>query len=138
MRRRRAGGLVRGGCVLAFVLAGAKSTTPKGLKFKIQFNNAFGLAEGGDLKIAGVTAGKTKKFDITKGPRPKAVVDAEITKPGMVDLRADANCDIRPQSFIGEYYVDCNPGAAKKHLQSGATIDVKHTTSTIPADLAAD
>ncbi len=139
MRRLAAAGMLLGACLLAFVLAGADtSTTPKGLKFKIKFNNAFGLAEGGDLKIAGVRAGKTAKFDITKGPRPKAVVDAEITLPGMADLRADATCEIRPQSFIGEYYVDCKPGNSKKRLKSGATIDTAHTTSTIPADLVAD
>src|SRR4051794_1285310 len=138
MRRLAASGLVLGACLLAFVLAGASSTTPKGMKFKIRFNNAFGLTEGGDLKIAGVRAGKTSKFDITKGPRPKAIVDAEITLPGMSDLREDATCEIRPQSFIGEYYVDCKPGNSKKKLKSGGTIDVKHTTSTIPADLVAD
>src|SRR4051812_19213987 len=138
MRRLAASGLVLGACLLAFVLAGASSTTPKGMKFKIQFNNAFGLTEGGDLKIAGVRAGKTSKFDITKGPRPKAIVDAEITLPGMTDLREDATCEIRPQSFIGEYYVDCKPGNSKKKLKDGATVGTTHTTSTIPADLVAD
>src|SRR4051812_36486803 len=138
MRRMAAIGVLLGACLLAFVLAGAKNETPKGLKFKVQFDNAFGLAEGGDLKIAGVTAGKTSTFDITKGPEPKAIANAEITKPGMTDLRKDASCDIRPQSFIGEYYVDCKPGSARQKLQGGDTITVKHTTSTIPADLAAD
>ncbi|HEY1357452.1 MAG TPA: MlaD family protein [Thermoleophilaceae bacterium] len=138
MRRLAASGLVIGACLLALVLSGASNETKKGLHFKIQFDNAFGLAEGGDLKIAGVRAGKTPSFDITGGPRPKAVVDAEITQPGMADLRKDASCDIRPQSFIGEYYVDCKPGSSKQKLQSGDTIGVKHTTSTIPADLVAD
>lgn len=138
MRRIVTIALVLGACGLAFVLAGATSTAPSGKKFKIEFDNAFGLAKGGDLKIAGVRAGKTSGFDITKGPRPKAIVDAEISEPGMADLRADASCDIRPQSFIGEYFVDCVPGNSKKKLPAGATIPVSRTTSTIPADLVVD
>jgi virulence factor Mce-like protein len=138
MRRLAAIGMVLGACVLALVLGGASGDAPKGMKFKIQFDNAFGLAKGGDLKISGVRAGKTSTFDITKGPTPKAIANAEITVPGMADLREDASCDIRPQSFIGEYYVDCKPGNSKKKLPEGGTISVKHTTSTIPADLVAD
>ena len=33
----------------------------------------------------------------------------KITDPGFKDFRTDASCLIRPQSLIGEKYVDCTP-----------------------------
>ena len=82
------------------------------------FDNAFGLTEGGDFRVGGVNAGKTTDFDVLKRPgeAPKAVVTAEITEPGLEDFRADASCEIRPQSLIGEYYVDCQPGSSDEKL----------------------
>ena len=32
----------------------------------------------------------------------------------MADLRRDAHCEVRPQSFIGEYFVDCQPGTSPR------------------------
>jgi len=138
MRRLATVALVLGACALAVVLGAASGGAPKGKHFKIEFDNAFGLTKGGDLKIAGVRAGKTTGFDISRGPRPKAVVTAEITEPGMADLRSDASCEIRPQSFIGEYFVDCRAGSSKKRVGDGGVIPVKQTTSTIPLDLVND
>ena len=102
--------------------------------YKVEFDNAFGLTEGGDFKIAGVRAGQTSRFEVSKGPRRKAVVEFQITKSGVGDLREDAKCAIRPQSLIGEYFVDCQPGTGKA-LAPGATIPVAQTSSTIPIDL---
>ena len=39
----------------------------------------------------------------------KAVVVMKITDPGFQDFRQDASCLIRPQSLLGEKYVDCQP-----------------------------
>ena len=39
----------------------------------------------------------------------KAVIVMKITDPGFQDFRDDASCVIRPQSLIGEKYVDCRP-----------------------------
>src|SRR6185295_6617386 len=50
-------------------------------------------------------------------------------------LRSDAFCETRPQSLIGEYYVDCRPGTAAERLKPGATLPVEQTASTIPLDL---
>ena len=33
----------------------------------------------------------------------------KITDPGFQDFRSDASCLIRPQSLIGEKFVDCRP-----------------------------
>ncbi|HEY6779842.1 MAG TPA: MlaD family protein, partial [Thermoleophilaceae bacterium] len=103
--------------------------------YLIEFDNAFGLTDGGDFKIAGVRAGETTDFRLVGQARPRAVVTAQITEPGFAALRADARCEIRPQSLIGEYYVDCQPGTSSRRLPDGATVPVARTSSTIPVDL---
>jgi len=45
---------------------------------------------------------------------------------------------VRPQSLIGEYFVDCQPGIAPTVLKSGSTIPVSRTTSTVAPDLVND
>ena len=128
--------VLAGVCVAAFLFAGAAED--KDVKtVKIVFDNAFGLVEGGDFRVGGVKAGSTTKLDVIeqKGERYKAVVTAEITEPGFDDFRDDATCDIKPQSLIGEYYVECQTGDGEKRLGNGGTIPVEQTTSTIPQDL---
>jgi ABC-type transporter Mla subunit MlaD len=62
----------------------------------------------------------------------------EVTKPGFGDFREDASCEIRPQSLIGEYYVDCQPGKSEQRLKDGGTVPVEQTSSTIPTDIVND
>ena len=114
----------------------AGSSTPT---YKIVFDNAFGLVEGGDFRVGGVKAGKTTKFEVQKrkGEPARAVVTAQVTQPGFGDFREDASCEVKPQSLIGEYYVDCQPGNAEQKLPSDGkgTVPVEQTSSTIPVDL---
>ena len=123
----------------AAVFAGAQDDEAKsGTEYKIIFDNAFGLTKGGDFRVGGVKAGSTPTFKaITpKGGPPKAEVTAKITEPGFGDFREDASCNIKPQSLIGEYYVDCQPGSpSKPRLKKGGTVPVGQTSSTIPQDL---
>ena len=121
----------------AVVLMGAKSGGGQSKTIKIAFDNAFGLTSGGDLKIGGVKAGSTTGFSVSNGYPPKAVVTAKITQPGFTSFRKDASCRIRPQSLIGEYYVDCQPGTSKQPLPNN-TVPVNQTQSTIPQDLLQD
>ena len=92
--------------------------------------------EGGDLRVGGVRAGQTRKVEaVFKGERPVARVELEITEPGFDSFRADATCAVRQQSMIGEYFVDCQQGSARRELDDGATLPVKQTTSTVPLDV---
>jgi len=128
-------------CAGAFVLAGASDRKgAEGRTYKIMFDNAFGLTRGGDFRVGGVNAGQTTAFDVVKkkGESPKAVVTVEVSKPGFGDFRKDASCEIRPQSLIGEYYVDCQPGKSPEHIEDGGTVPVDQTSSTIPVDLVND
>jgi len=131
---------VLGVCAAAFVLAGASEQKSEGRTYKLKFDNAFGLVKGGDFRVGGVNAGQTTDFEVEKkkGESPKAVVTVEITKPGFGDFREDASCEIRPQSLIGEYYVDCQPGKSDERLKDGGTVPVDQTASTIPTDIVND
>jgi virulence factor Mce-like protein len=124
----------------AALSVGAKHDQNTGSKtYRLLFDNAFGLTKGGDFKVAGVRAGQTKTFKVTKvHGRPLALVEAEVTEPGLADLRKDARCEIRPQSLIGEYFVDCQPGTSKERLPDGGRLPVEQTSSTIAIDLVND
>jgi virulence factor Mce-like protein len=122
----------------AYVLtsSGAKNDDSAG-KYTVTFDNAFGLVKGGDVKVAGVRAGQVTKLRLDKKTH-KALIDFKITEKGFGDLREDSTCESRPQSLIGEYFIDCTPGKSSQKLKPGGTIPVDHTTSTIPADLLAN
>jgi virulence factor Mce-like protein len=124
-------------CAAALVLAGASGGGATGKTYKIEFDNAFGLTKGGDFRVGGVKAGKTSEFGLhpSASGRQLALVTAKVSEPGFDSFRKDATCDIKPQSLIGEYYVDCQPGKSSDKLKPGSTIKVSHTTSTIPQDL---
>jgi ABC-type transporter Mla subunit MlaD len=128
---------VLGVCAAAFVLAGASDQSSEGRTYKLVFDNAFGLVKGGDFRVGGVNAGQTTGFDVEKkkGESPKAIVTVSVTKPGFGDFRTDASCEIRPQSLIGEYYVDCQPGKSDQRLKDGGTVPVEQNSSTIPTDI---
>ena len=135
MRRLLAIAFVLAVCAVAAVLSGASDDDAEGKTYKIVFDNAFGLVKGGDFRVGGVKAGQTTDFEATKGTPPKAEVTAEITQPGLDNFRKDATCAIKPQSLIGEYFVDCQPGTSDERLEDGGRVPVSRTTSTIPLDL---
>jgi virulence factor Mce-like protein len=126
----------------AFIVfaTGASNQTANGT-YKIELDNAFGLVTGADIKVAGVPAGTISAIDLDpaciKGQPLKchARVTVTINKGGFGQFHQDATCQSRPQSLIGEYFIDCSPGSSGPVLKAGSTIPVSHTQSTIPADL---
>jgi ABC-type transporter Mla subunit MlaD len=85
------------------------------------FDNGSFVVNGEEVRVAGATVGTVKSVDVSRdgeiaslegGPHAvpgKAVVVMDITDSGFKDFRADASCIIRPQSLIGEKYIDCTP-----------------------------
>lgn len=71
------------------------------------FMNAFSVIEGENVRVAGVNVGRIESIDVTEDHR--AAVVLRIEKEGFQDFRSDAECSIRPQSLIGEKYVECTP-----------------------------
>jgi ABC-type transporter Mla subunit MlaD len=83
------------------------------------FDNAAFLVKGEQVRVAGATVGTISDVDVTTPNEParadgspdpgKAVVVMRIDDPGFQDFRTDASCLIRPQSLIGEKFVECQP-----------------------------
>jgi ABC-type transporter Mla subunit MlaD len=97
-------------CVSAAALVfatGASDGGGSGYKVRAIFNNAFSVIPGEDVKIAGVKVGKIESLDVTKDQ--KAAVVLRVDLAGFGDWRKDATCTIRPQSLIGEKFVECTP-----------------------------
>jgi len=101
--------------------------------YVVQLDNAFGLTVGSDVKFGGVEAGAIKSLDLDQRSR-RALVGIRLTLPGFNTLNRDAFCQVRPQSLIGEYYLDCQPGRGRA-LKAGSVIPVSQTGSAIGLDL---
>ena len=119
------------------VITGGAGGDSSAKTYTVELDNAFGLVTGSDLKVAGVRAGTIQEIRLDEETHD-ALVDIEISKTGFGDLRTDAFCESRPQSLIGEYYLDCAPGTDPKKLPDGGRIPLEQTGSTVPADLLAN
>jgi phospholipid/cholesterol/gamma-HCH transport system substrate-binding protein len=122
--------LAAGGALLA---TGASGDDPD-QRYWVEMDNAFGLIEGADVKVAGVRAGKIESMGVDPETY-RAKVEIDITETGFGSIRDDVFCESRPQSLIGEYFIDCLPGKSSKVLAPGSTIPVEKTGSTVPVDL---
>jgi ABC-type transporter Mla subunit MlaD len=90
-----------------------------GYEVRAIFDNGDFLVPGEAVRIAGASVGSVSSVDVTMPGEPvdkdgkaepgKAVVVLSITDSGFQDFREDASCLIRPQSLLGEKYVDCTP-----------------------------
>jgi virulence factor Mce-like protein len=116
------------------VLAGGSGSGPGHPTYTVELDNAFGLTEGSDVKVAGVRAGKIEQIGLDRRTK-RALVKVGVTATGFGSFRDDATCAVKPQSLIGEYFVDCEPGRSGRKLAAGARIPVSHTSSTISIDL---
>src|SRR4051794_5359824 len=139
--------LIAGLAVVAVVYVSSRESRERYLVRAI-FDNAGFVIPGEDVKIAGVKVGKVTALDVT--PDFKAAVVLEITEPGYQDFRNDASCIVRPQSLIGERFVECKPTEPRSagaqappklaQIQDGAgkgqyLLPVGNTLQTVDIDL---
>jgi len=128
------------GLIAVAAIAGATfalgAGSAKGKTYKVTLDSAFGLVKGADFKVGGVAVGSISDLDVDR-KTARAVVEVEVSSDsaGFGGLRDSATCTVAPQSLIGEYFVDCQPGKDGELLESGATIPVDRTSSPIPPDL---
>ena len=118
--------------VLSAPGGGGGSDDPR--RYVVELDNAFGMVLGGDVRVAGVNAGSIVDVDLDEESL-KALIEVEIDEQGFGSLREDTTCETRPQSPLGEYFLDCNPGTSPREIEPGSRIAVERTTSTIPPDL---
>src|SRR3712207_3256437 len=81
--------VVLAACIAAAVLTAA-SDESVGTVYHAEFDNAFGLTEGGDLRIGGVNAGQTTGFSVCPG-------DEECSDPGSDNEPPVAIVDFRSE-----------------------------------------
>jgi ABC-type transporter Mla subunit MlaD len=83
------------------------------------FDNGDFVVNGEDVRVAGAKVGSVVGESVSLPGEPvhadgrpdpgKAVIELKITDTGFQDFRNDASCTIRPQSLLGERFIDCSP-----------------------------
>jgi phospholipid/cholesterol/gamma-HCH transport system substrate-binding protein len=145
---RRAVLLVGALVVVAIVVAVARgSSRPQTHTYLVRaiFDDASFAARGEDVRIAGANVGSIQALGVTSDKR--AAVTIAISDNRFAPFHADATCAIRPQSLIGEEYVDCTPGssgaARLSRISSGPgrgayLLPVARTSSPVDSDIVQD
>jgi phospholipid/cholesterol/gamma-HCH transport system substrate-binding protein len=109
--------------VVAVVLISGGGSSGGGYVVRAVFDNGGFMVKGEQVRVAGANVGEIESVGVTlpgeidaydkngkeKSVSGKAVIVMTITDPGFQDFRSDASCLIRPQSLIGEKFVDCRP-----------------------------
>ncbi|MGE5280840.1 MAG: MlaD family protein [Chloroflexota bacterium] len=115
-------GIALAAAIAIVVLLVAGGGNEGGYVVRAIFDNGGFMVKGEQVRVAGANVGEIESVGVTlpgeidsyEGGKPKAVagkavIVMKITDPGFQDFRSDASCLIRPQSLIGEKFVDCNP-----------------------------
>ena len=89
------------------------------------------------MKIAGARVGKVDEIHLTRDR--KARVEMKIDE-GFAPFREDAECTVRPQSLIGEKFVQCTPGTPRapelrRRGNEAPLLPVERTHSPVDLDL---
>jgi phospholipid/cholesterol/gamma-HCH transport system substrate-binding protein len=108
--------------VVVVVLVGGGGSGNNGYVVRGIFDSGGFMVAGEEVRVAGATVGEIESVGVTMpGEKDsyqdgtlvavpgKAVLAMKIEDPGFQDFRSDASCLIRPQSLIGEKFVDCTP-----------------------------
>src|SRR3954454_1773274 len=103
--------LVVGIPALLVLAVGIGSPSGGGYQVRAIFDNASFLTPGEDVKVSGVKVGKVKSLDVTDDKKAAIVLD--IVNAGFTPFHGDSHCSIRPQSLIGERYLECTSGSDK-------------------------
>jgi phospholipid/cholesterol/gamma-HCH transport system substrate-binding protein len=110
------------GAVVVVVLLVGGGGDSGGYRIRAIFDNGAFMVNGEQVRVAGANVGTIESVAVTRpgetvkyeNGKPvsvpgKAVIVMAINDPSFQDFRSDATCLIRPQSLIGEKFVDCRP-----------------------------
>jgi ABC-type transporter Mla subunit MlaD len=139
----------------SIVTMGSSSGASGSYTVRAIFDSAAAAVAGEDVRIAGAPVGTIaslsvcvpRKHSCPPGTADKAALTFTISRAGFIPFRTNATCAIRPQSLIGERYVDCNPGTASapplKRIRSGPgageySLPVTNTSSPVDTDIVQD
>jgi phospholipid/cholesterol/gamma-HCH transport system substrate-binding protein len=112
-------GLVAAVVVVVLLVSGGGGSSD-GYRVRAVFDNGGFMVKGEEVRVAGANVGEIESVGVSMPGEPvayengkavekpgKAIIVMKITDPGFQDFREDATCQIRPQSLIGEKFVDC-------------------------------
>ena len=122
MRKALIAAAVAAAIVVVVLLAGGNGNGNGGYVVRAIFDSGGFMVKGEEVRVAGATVGEIESVDVTmpgevdsyengkqQAVPGKAVIVMKIEDPGFQDFRSDASCLIRPQSLIGEKFIDCRP-----------------------------
>ncbi|MEA2421065.1 MAG: hypothetical protein QOF55_164, partial [Thermoleophilaceae bacterium] len=134
MRRLLAAALAACAATAAVFVSVGAGGGARGYRVDAIFDNADFLVAGQDVKIAGAVVGSVAGVHLTPDHRARIVMEIE---QGFAPFRSDASCTIRPQSLIGEKFVDCDPGTPKGRplTQKVPTVPLASNHSPVDLDL---
>ena len=106
--------------VVVVLLVSDEGGEADGYKVRAVFDNGAFMVTGEQVRVAGANVGTIESVDVSmpgqtvayRDGKPvsipgKAIIVMDIADPGFQDFRSDASCQIRPQSLIGEKFIDC-------------------------------
>ncbi len=116
--------IIAGALVLAVVavvlIASGGNGDDGAYKVRAVFDNGAFMVKDEQVRVAGANVGTIESVDVSmpgetvayRDGEPvavagKAIIVMNIEDPGFQDFREDASCQIRPQSLIGEKFIDC-------------------------------
>ena len=145
-------GLVAAVVVVVLLVSGGDSSSD-GYRVRAVFDNGGFMVKGEEVRVAGANVGEIESVDVSMPGEPvayengkpvekpgKAIIVMKITDPGFQDFRSDATCQIRPQSLIGEKFVDCRttlPRAPGSRAGAAAETDRRRRGRRRPVPAAA-
>jgi ABC-type transporter Mla subunit MlaD len=135
LRRLTAAAFLLVACAAGVAMTGARGGGPETYRVDALFYNAAHLIPGQLVKIAGAEVGSVEDVRLTgdRRARVQMKIDARFAP-----FRTDARCRIRPQSLIGEKFVQCDPGSAQARElrgRDGGAPTVPLARNEVPVDL---
>jgi phospholipid/cholesterol/gamma-HCH transport system substrate-binding protein len=122
IRRLITAAVVAAALVAVVLLLAGGSSSSSGYRVRAVFDNGGFMVPGEEVRVAGANVGEIESVSVSmpdetvayRNGQPvskpgKAIIVMNITDSGFQDFRQDATCLIRPQSLIGEKFVDCQP-----------------------------
>jgi ABC-type transporter Mla subunit MlaD len=112
MRRLALIALVLVAVAVAAAVASASGSGGGGGTYRVRaiFDDASFAVAGEQVRVAGAPVGSIASLEVTQNKQ--AAVTLAINDARFTPFHANATCAIRPQSLIGEMYVDCDPGTS--------------------------
>lgn len=87
-------------------------------RYRLVFQNATGIPDNADVRVAGIKVGSVQEMTLTEGRRAEVRIGV---RPD-IEVRDDARAVIKSKSLLGERFIELRPGETGELVPSGSTI----------------